>query len=157
MSSSTRNRLKMHIVDFLCTWVLILHHFPPIYDFPFFQKFRKISVRRCFPALHCTPRSHIMTISLQFVSSSTRNRLKMPNFGFPCTRAIISHRFPPFYDFSKNSENFKTFRSGAHPAHQPKLAPTIILQALPSANSAPSKLENCSISFPKTMRDRYRI
>ena len=60
MSSSTRNQLKMQIFDFLCTWVLIFHRFPPIYDIPVFFNFRKKSVRRCFPALHRPSRSHIM-------------------------------------------------------------------------------------------------
>ena len=49
MSSSTRNWLKMHILDFLCTWVLISHRFPPFYDVLFFStNFRNFSVRRSF-------------------------------------------------------------------------------------------------------------
>ena len=89
--------------------------------------------------------------------SSTRNRLKMHVFGFPCTWAIISHHFPPFYDFAFFPQNFEKFRSGDPPVHRLKVAPITTVQAMLSANSGPSKLENCSISFPKTMRDRYTI
>ena len=158
MSSSTRNRLKMHIFDVRCTWVLIFHRFPRIYDFSnFSDNFENNRSGAPSQQYRVLPDLIIWHIPLQFMSSSTRNRITIQIFPFLCTPAIISHRFPPFYDFSVFPQNFENVRSGDPPVHQPKLAPTIILQALLSANSGPSKLENCSISFPKTMRVRHRI